>query len=69
MSTFDGVIKEYPLISIDRFLKEEECDNYASTVYFLSHCHTDHMKGLEDKEFYEHLKARFAYYPHFVSHP
>ncbi|XP_035216889.1 probable cyclin-dependent serine/threonine-protein kinase DDB_G0292550 isoform X2 [Stegodyphus dumicola] len=58
MSTFDGVIKEYPLISIDRFLKDEECDNYASTVYFLSHCHTDHMSGLEDKEFYEHLKAR-----------
>jgi DNA cross-link repair 1C protein len=40
MSTFDGKIEEIPGISVDEFV-----DNQAK-VYFLSHCHTDHMNGL-----------------------
>ncbi|GFR17963.1 protein artemis [Trichonephila clavata] len=56
MSTFDGVIKEYPLISIDNFLKK--CNNFDSTVFFLSHCHTDHMKGLKDFGFFQLLESR-----------
>ncbi|GFY53836.1 protein artemis [Trichonephila inaurata madagascariensis] len=55
MSTFDGVIKEYPLISIDNFLKS---NNFDSTVFFLSHCHTDHMKGLKYFDFFQLLESR-----------
>ncbi|KAM3925915.1 protein artemis isoform 2-T2 [Leptodactylus fuscus] len=42
MSSFQGRMKEYPSISIDRFDKE----NLSAKAYFLSHCHKDHMKGL-----------------------
>lgn len=56
MSTFDGVIKEYPLISIDNFL--EKCNNFNSTVFFLSHCHSDHMKGLHHSNFFQLLESR-----------
>ncbi|KAG8439999.1 hypothetical protein GDO86_005969 [Hymenochirus boettgeri] len=42
MSCFQGRMKEYPAISIDRFDKE----NLSARAYFLSHCHKDHMKGL-----------------------
>ncbi|XP_053321308.1 protein artemis isoform X2 [Spea bombifrons] len=42
MSSFQGRMKEYPSISIDRFDKE----NLSARAYFLSHCHKDHMKGL-----------------------
>lgn len=40
MSTFDGEIREIPGISVDQF------DNAGQKFYFLSHCHTDHMRGL-----------------------
>ncbi|KAM5172029.1 protein artemis [Mantella aurantiaca] len=42
MSSFQGRMKEYPSISIDRFDRE----NLSAKAYFLSHCHKDHMKGL-----------------------
>lgn len=42
MSCFSGIIPEIPGISIDNFADE----NLKSTVYFLSHCHSDHMVGL-----------------------
>ncbi|KAM6437226.1 protein artemis isoform 2-T2 [Liasis olivaceus] len=42
MSTFGGVMREYPRLSIDRFDRE----NLRARAYFLSHCHKDHMKGL-----------------------
>nr|XP_033814610.1 protein artemis isoform X2 [Geotrypetes seraphini] len=42
MSSFEGRMKEYPTLSIDRFDRE----NLAARAYFLSHCHKDHMKGL-----------------------
>lgn len=40
MSTFNGVIHEIPQISVDEFSNAEQ------KCYFLSHCHTDHMRGL-----------------------
>ncbi|XP_058047417.1 protein artemis isoform X1 [Ahaetulla prasina] len=42
MSSFGGVMREYPHLSIDRFDRE----NLRARAYFLSHCHKDHMKGL-----------------------
>ena len=42
MSEFPGPISEFPGVSIDRFSSE----NLKSKVYFLSHCHTDHMVAL-----------------------
>lgn len=44
MSTFGGLIDELPGISIDKF----NGLNLHSKVFFLSHCHTDHMDGLSD---------------------
>lgn len=51
MSTFFGLIEEIPGISVDRFNEE----NLNSSAYFLSHCHTDHMQGL-NCEFFKHLQ-------------
>lgn len=42
MSTFNGFINEIPHISVDRF----EPPNLKSKIFFLSHCHADHMVGL-----------------------
>uniref|UniRef100_A0A8D8NRU3 Protein artemis n=1 Tax=Culex pipiens TaxID=7175 RepID=A0A8D8NRU3_CULPI len=47
MSTFNGFIAEIPGISVDRFT---EANRIKSNVFFLSHCHTDHMLGLQDPE-------------------
>ena len=43
MSTFCGIMSEFPKISLDRFDEE----NQRSNVFFLSHCHSDHMVGLK----------------------
>lgn len=56
MSTFLGLIEEIPGISVDRF----DGENLNSSAYFLSHCHSDHMKGLSDL-FFEHLKQSNKY--------
>lgn len=40
MSTFNGLISEIPGVSVDEFVNAEQ------KCYFLSHCHSDHMKGL-----------------------
>ncbi|KYQ52561.1 Protein artemis [Trachymyrmex zeteki] len=56
MSTFIGLIKEIPGISVDCFDRE----NINSSVYFLSHCHFDHMQGLNDA-FFDHLKQYNKY--------
>ncbi|XP_076380198.1 protein artemis isoform X5 [Megalopta genalis] len=56
MSTFLGLIKEIPGISVDRFDEE----NLTSSVFFLSHCHYDHMQGLSDV-FFEHLNVHSKY--------
>ena len=52
MSEFAVSITELPGVSIDCFNGE----NLKSTVCFLSHCHTDHMVGLNEPELIERLK-------------
>lgn len=47
MSSYHGILEEYPLISIDSF----ESHNYTSTMFFISHIHLDHLIGLERPEF------------------
>ncbi|XP_031839455.2 DNA cross-link repair protein snm1 [Nomia melanderi] len=47
MSTFLGLIKEIPGISVDRF----DGENLTSSVFFLTHCHSDHMHGLSNEFF------------------
>lgn len=44
MSTFGGLVDEILGISIDRF----DGLNLNSKIFFLSHCHTDHMVGLAE---------------------
>lgn len=56
MSTFLGLVKEIPGISVDRF----DGDNLTSSIFFLSHCHTDHMHGLSDM-FFVHLDEHKKY--------
>lgn len=43
MSTFNGFIDEIEGISVDRFTEE---NLKVSKCFFLSHCHYDHMVGL-----------------------
>ncbi|XP_066146139.1 protein artemis [Euwallacea fornicatus] len=57
MSTFDGPIREIPGISVDRF----DGENLKSSVFFLSHCHTDHMQGLENVQFQKKLVLENKY--------
>lgn len=51
MSTFDGVIKEFPHIRIDCFIR----NGPLPLACFLSHVHSDHLRGLES------LKSPFIY--------
>lgn len=44
MSTFSGFLDGIENVSIDRFTEF----NLRSKVFFLSHCHMDHMIGLND---------------------
>lgn len=46
MSTFDGVIREYPSIVVDRFIAHRDGAHH----HFLSHAHADHMVGLPCKK-------------------
>ncbi|KAJ5036497.1 hypothetical protein NUH16_004372 [Penicillium rubens] len=45
MSTFDGIVEEFPDIRIDYFRKCPE--RPAPLACFLSHVHSDHLQGLE----------------------
>ncbi|XP_030856288.1 protein artemis isoform X3 [Strongylocentrotus purpuratus] len=54
MSTFGGLMVEYPQIAIDRFQGDAVL---RARGYFLSHCHTDHMVGLSSKKFADRLKC------------
>lgn len=54
MSTFGGLVEEIPGISIDRF----DGTNLESTIFFLSHCHTDHMVGLNSPNFLNALMRK-----------
>uniref|UniRef100_A0A8C5PI18 Protein artemis n=1 Tax=Leptobrachium leishanense TaxID=445787 RepID=A0A8C5PI18_9ANUR len=53
MSSFQGQMKEYPSISIDKFDKE----NLSARAFFLSHCHKDHMKGLRAPQLKRRLQC------------
>jgi DNA cross-link repair 1C protein len=53
MSSFAGKMVEYPFLSIDRFDKE----NLDSVMFFLSHCHQDHMVGLNSPMFLRLLQT------------
>ena len=53
MSTFDGVVKEFPSISIDYFRLSPGRPPLAAC--FLSHVHSDHLLGLES------LRMPFVY--------
>ncbi|KAK3808521.1 MAG: hypothetical protein J3Q66DRAFT_355004 [Benniella sp.] len=44
MSTFDGLIREFPNVAIDNFKKRP-----GVNVYLLSHVHSDHLTGLAAK--------------------
>lgn len=44
MSTFSGFFDEIQNVSVDRFTKA----NFQSRAFLLSHCHTDHMIGLNE---------------------
>jgi DNA cross-link repair 1C protein len=47
MSTFDGIVKEFPDIRIDFFRQSEDNVSRPPLAYFLSHVHSDHLAGLE----------------------
>ncbi|CDH50909.1 protein artemis [Lichtheimia corymbifera JMRC:FSU:9682] len=46
MTTFDGQVREYPVIAIDRFKSQT-----GVKYYFLTHAHADHTQGLENSQF------------------
>ena len=52
MSEIAGPISEFSGVSIDRFNGE----NLKPTVYFFSHCQTDHTLGLNEPEVFDRLK-------------
>ncbi|KAL2840248.1 hypothetical protein BJX68DRAFT_279056 [Aspergillus pseudodeflectus] len=53
MSTFNGIVEEFPLITIDYFRKNPE--RPPPLACFLSHAHSDHLQGLES------FRAPFIY--------
>ncbi|GAB1736982.1 hypothetical protein NU219Hw_g348t1 [Hortaea werneckii] len=46
MSTFDGIVKEFPDIRIDHF-RSSNGQSQPPLALFLSHVHSDHLVGLE----------------------
>ena len=46
MSTFDGIVKEFPDIRIDYF-RSSNGQSHPPLALFLSHVHSDHLVGLE----------------------
>ena len=53
MSTFKGIVAEFPQIRIDYF--RHQPGHKAPLACFLSHVHSDHLAGLES------LRAPFVY--------
>ncbi|SEI33255.1 YALIA101S03e13960g1_1 [Yarrowia lipolytica] len=48
MSTFDGIIREFPEIRVDYFHDRGKKHPVRPEVWLLSHVHTDHTAGLEN---------------------
>ena len=55
MNNFDGQLKLYPEVCIDNF-SSDVLFNVRIRCYILTHFHDDHMKNLEDLNFYRILK-------------
>ena len=49
---FHGIIREYPGVVVDEFSPQTHKEGRA---FFLSHAHSDHMRGLKDAKFAELL--------------
>ncbi|OQN96810.1 hypothetical protein B0A48_17370 [Cryoendolithus antarcticus] len=47
MSTFNGIVKEFPSIRIDQFRSSLDPASTPPLAFFLSHVHSDHLVGLE----------------------
>ncbi|KAI5843903.1 hypothetical protein DFP73DRAFT_69270 [Morchella snyderi] len=47
MSTFVGIVDEFPDIRIDYFRQSKELNARAPLACFLTHIHSDHIQGLE----------------------
>ncbi|CAL1544237.1 unnamed protein product [Lymnaea stagnalis] len=58
MSSFCGQMNDHKWIAIDRF----DGRNLQCTMFFLSHCHTDHMIGLKSQLFFDVLHLRSNYF-------
>ena len=58
MSCFGGQMKVYKEISIDRF----DGYNLNASAFFLSHCHSDHMVGLESEILKNKLQTQRSVY-------
>lgn len=56
MSTFKGVMDEFPDIRVDFFRRQ--ADSSPPLACFLSHIHSDHLAGLES------LRSPFVYCSH-----
>ena len=54
MSCFGGQMNIYKNFSIDRF----DGLNLNASAFFLSHCHSDHMVGLDSQLLINRLKAK-----------
>ncbi|XP_033645679.1 protein artemis-like isoform X2 [Asterias rubens] len=54
MSSFGGLMVEYPQIAIDRFQGPAVL---KARAYFLSHAHADHMVGLGSQQFSQRLNS------------
>ncbi|CCG82132.1 Predicted protein [Taphrina deformans PYCC 5710] len=50
MSTFDGCLQEFPNLAIDYFRPRSKSAPPV-LAYLLSHVHSDHLQGLENKDF------------------
>lgn len=51
---FQGIIQPFPSITVDYFAGLRQ----STEAFFLSHCHTDHIKGVHSDEFKQLLNER-----------